>query len=92
MPLVPPEITEAMDAAFYAGMEAMAAFSTGEEGTQQNNQDTVISAGAKAFAAIAGPAITAYIQSAEVVPGIPVATTGSPTAQAGVTTGPGEIK
>ena len=91
MPLVSPIITAAMDAAFVAGMNAMASYSTGEEGTQQNSKDTVIAAGAAAFAGVAGPAITAYIQSATVVPGIPVATTGSPAAQAGATTGPGVI-
>ena len=32
MPLVPPVINSAMDAAFVAGMEAMAAYSTGAEG------------------------------------------------------------
>ncbi len=91
MPLVSPIITAAMDAAFVAGMNAMASYSTGEEGTQQNSKDTVIAAGAAAFAGVAGPAITAYIQSATVVPGIPVATAGSPSAQAGATTGPGVI-
>jgi hypothetical protein len=80
-----------MDAAFVAGMEAMASYSTGAEGTQQNDKGTVIAAGAAAFAAIAGPAITTYIQSATVVPGIPVATAGSPSAQVGATTGPGVI-
>ena len=91
MPLVQPVITAAMDAAFVAGMEAMASYSTGAEGTQQNDKGTVIAAGAAAFAAVAGPAITTYIQSATVVPGIPVATAGSPAAQTGATTGPGTI-
>ena len=68
MPLIQPVITAAMDAAFVAGMEAMASYSTGAEGTQQNDKGTVIAAGAAAFAAIAGPAITTYIQSATVVP------------------------
>ena len=53
MPLVPPVITAAMDAAFVAGMEAMASYSTGAEGTQQNDKGTVIAAGAAAFAAVA---------------------------------------
>lgn len=36
-------------------------------------------------------AIDAYIKTAQVNPGIPVATTGSPTAQTGATTGPGSL-
>tara|TARA_R100000544_G_scaffold24552_1_gene12383 strand:- start:55 stop:333 length:279 start_codon:yes stop_codon:yes gene_type:complete len=91
MPLIPPVINSAMDAAFVAGMEAMAAFSTGAEGTQKNSKDAVIAAGAAAFAGVAGPAITAYIKSATVVPGIPVVTAGSALAQTGATTGPGVI-
>ena len=35
--------------------------------------------------------ITDYIKTAQVSAGIPVATTGSPTAQTGATTGPGTI-
>lgn len=35
--------------------------------------------------------ITDYIKTAQVQPGIPVSTTGSPTAQTGATTGPGSI-
>ena len=92
MPLVPIVINTAMDAAFVAGMEAMAAFSTGAAGTEKTvNKSDVIAAGAAAFAAVAGPAITTYIKTANVVPGIPVATAGSPAAQTGVTTGPGVI-
>ena len=33
-----------------------------------------------------------YIRSAMVAPGIPVSTTGSPTAQTGTTTGPGHLE
>ena len=91
MPLIPPVINSAMDAAFVAGMEAMAAYSTGAAGTQDNSKDAVIAAGAAAFAGVAGPAITAYIKSATVLPGITVATAGSPAAQTGATTGPGVI-
>ena len=91
MPLVQPVIITGMDEAFVAGMEAMAAFSTGDDTSRENTKDAVIAAGAAAFAAVAGPAITSYIQSATVVPGIPVATAGSPTAQVGTTTGPGTI-
>jgi hypothetical protein len=91
MPLVQPVIITGMDDAFVAGMEAMAAFSTGDDTSRENTKDAVIAAGAAAFAAVAGPAITAYIQSATVVPGIPVVTAGSPTAQVGTTTGPGTI-
>ena len=36
-------------------------------------------------------AIDTYIRSAQVAPGIPVATAGSPTAQTGATTGPGSL-
>ena len=36
-------------------------------------------------------AIDTYIRSAQVAPGIPVATAGSPTAQTGTTTGPGSL-
>lgn len=36
-------------------------------------------------------AIDAYIKTAEVAAGIPVSTTGSPTAQTGATTGTGKI-
>lgn len=36
-------------------------------------------------------AIDAYIKTAQVNPGIPVATAGSPTAQTGATTGPGTL-
>lgn len=36
-------------------------------------------------------AIDTYIKTAQVNPGIPVATTGSPTAQTGATTGPGTL-
>lgn len=35
--------------------------------------------------------ITDYIKTAQVAPGIPVSTTGSPTAQTGATTGTGSI-
>lgn len=35
--------------------------------------------------------ITDYIKTAQVQPGIPVSTAGSPTAQTGATTGPGSI-
>ena len=35
--------------------------------------------------------ITDYIKTAQVSPGIPVSTAGSPTAQTGATTGPGTI-
>ena len=35
--------------------------------------------------------ITDYIKTAQVSPGIPVSTTGTPTAQTGATTGPGTI-
>jgi hypothetical protein len=91
MPLIPPVINSAMDAAFVAGMKAMAAYSTGAEGTQDNSKDAIIAAGAAAFAGVAGPAITAYIKSATVLPGITVATAGSPAAQTGATTGPGVI-
>ena len=87
MPLIPPVINSAMDAAFVAGMKAMAAYSTGAEGTQDNSKDAIIAA----FAGVAGPAITAYIKSATVLPGITVATAGSPAAQTGATTGPGVI-
>ncbi len=91
MPLVPPVINSAMDAAFVAGMQAMTSFSTGDDPAREVTQDQVIAAGAAAFAAVAGPAITAYIKSATVVPGITVATAGSPSAQVGATTGPGVI-
>lgn len=36
-------------------------------------------------------AIDTYIKTAQVNPGIPVATAGSPTAQTGATTGPGTL-
>lgn len=36
-------------------------------------------------------AIDTYIRTAQVNPGIPVATAGSPTAQTGATTGPGTL-
>lgn len=36
-------------------------------------------------------AIDAYIKTAQVNPGIPVSTTGTPTAQTGATTGPGSL-
>lgn len=35
--------------------------------------------------------IDGYIKTAQVAPGIPVATAGSPTAQTGATTGPGTL-
>jgi uncharacterized membrane protein YebE (DUF533 family) len=91
MPLVQQVIITGMDEAFVAGMEAMAAFSTGDDTSRENTKDAVIAAGAAAFAAVAGPAITSYIQSATVAPGISVVTAGSPTAQAGTTTSPGTI-
>lgn len=36
-------------------------------------------------------AIDTYIKTAQVNPGIPVSTTGTPTAQTGATTGPGSL-
>tara|TARA_R100000900_G_scaffold116891_1_gene91848 strand:- start:777 stop:1106 length:330 start_codon:yes stop_codon:yes gene_type:complete len=48
-------------------------------------------AAAIAFGLKAGIVIDAYIKSADVLPGIAVAVTGSPSAQAGATTAPGEI-
>ena len=90
MPLVPPVIISGMDAAFVAGMNAMNTFSTGAEGTQQNDPGAVIAAGAAAFAAVAGPSIDAYIRSQVrlLPPGQAVATAGSPAAQVGATTAP----
>ena len=90
MPLVPPVIISGMDAAFVAGMNAMNTFSTGAEGTQQNDPGAVIAAGAAAFAAVAGPSIDAYIRSQLIIlpPGQAVATAGSPAAQVGATTAP----
>ena len=52
MPLVPPVINTAMDAAFVAGMQAMTAFSTGDDPAREVTQDQVIAAGAAAFAAL----------------------------------------
>lgn len=100
MPLIPTVINSAMDAAFMEGfkvaLKTMANLSDGSDDTKDLNPDRVIdagaTAGAAAFTAIAGPAITAYIKSATVLPGIPVATAGSPAAQTGATTGPGVIQ
>lgn len=90
MPLVPSIINAAMDAAFVAGMEAMAAYSTGKDDQKEASKDVVIAAGAAAFATIAGPAIDAYIRSQLITipPGQVVATAGSAVAQAGATTAP----
>ncbi len=44
------------------------------------------------FGRVAGIAITDYIKSANVVPGIAVAVAGSPSAQVGATTAPGVIE
>lgn len=46
---------------------------------------------ASAIADIAVDIVTAITTQAEVVPGIPVATVGGPSNQAGATTGPGKI-
>lgn len=44
------------------------------------------------FAMVIAEAVIHHIQiSAQVLPGIPVATAGSPTAQTGATTGPGQV-
>jgi len=90
MPLVPPVIISGMDAAFVAGMQAMTAFSTGDDPAREVTQDQVIAAGAAAFAAVAGPSIDAYIRSQVIIlpPGQLVATAGSPAAQVGATTAP----
>lgn len=88
MPLVPSVINAAMDAAFVAGMEAMAAYSTGDDKQKDVSKDAVIAAGAAAFAAVAGPAIDAYIRSQTITipPGQLVVA--PPPAGAGATTAP----
>ena len=93
MPLIPSAILAAMDSAFVAGITAM------EEAAQANieakkevvSDSTIKAAGGAAFAAIAGPAIDAYIRSAQVLPGQVVTTAGTAVAQTGATTTPGVL-
>lgn len=56
--------------------------------TQMRNETEIDD---KKFADGLADAIDAYIKTAQVNPGIPVSTTGSPTAQTGTTTGPGTL-
>lgn len=56
--------------------------------TQMRNETEIDD---KKFADGLADAIDAYIKTAQVNPGIPVSTTGSPTAQTGATTGPGTL-
>jgi len=92
MPLIPSAITAAMDSAFVAGMVAMeaAAEVNSKAKKEINSKGDIKAAGAAAFAAIAGPAIDAYIRSQTITipPGQVVATAGSAVAQAGATTAP----
>ena len=99
MPLIPTVINSAMDAAFMEGfkvaLKTMASLSDGSAGTKDLNPDKVIdagaTAGAAAFTAIAGPAITACIKAAQVLPGQVVTTAGTAVAQTGATTTPGVL-
>lgn len=105
MPLVPPVINSAMDAAFLSALETMEGLAAANAAAVEinasagadtpsvpNSPEAIRAAGATAFAAIAGPAITAYIKTATVVPGQLVTTAGSAVAQTGATTTPGIIQ
>ena len=105
MPLVPPVINAAMDAAFLSALETMEGLAAANAAAVEinasagadtpsvpNSPEAIRAAGATAFAAIAGPAITAYIKTATVVPGQLVTTAGSAVAQTGATTTPGIIQ
>ena len=95
MPLIPPVINSALTSAFSAAMYDFINISA-QPGTNDgvDKSALAISTASATFSSIAGPAITAYIQSATVVPGQTTvgtfAGTGSgPTV--GATTTPGVI-
>jgi len=66
--------------------------SGGDPNNMPVSASAIDEASAIEFGIVAGIAIDAYIKSADVLPGIAVAVTGSPSAQAGATTAPGVIK
>jgi chitinase len=58
---------------------------------ENSNSNIVKQNFAKSMASAIANGMDAWIKTAQVAPGIPVATAGSPTAQTGATTGPGVI-
>jgi len=90
MPLVPSIILAAMDSAFVAGITAMeAAAQTNIDNSKEIVSETQIkAAGGAAFAAIAGPAIDAYIRSQTLIVPPGQLVVAPPPAGTGATTAP----
>ena len=79
------DLTQALDDAFVAGMEAMAAKSNKIDGSDGVSPNSIYEAWGDAFKAIAAPAIKTFVESGVV--NTAVTTTGSAAAQAGVGVG-----
>ena len=95
MPLIPPVINSALTSAFSAAMYDFINISA-QPGTNDgvDKSALAISTASATFSGIAGPAITAYIQSATVVPGQTMVGTFAGTGSGptiGATTTPGTI-
>lgn len=91
MPMNPANLQSKIKTTIYEGLKAQFndSASKGDGYTQEADQQWQKMAEAISYIALD---IVAEIQSnAMVVPGIPVATAGSPVAQTGATTGPGRI-
>jgi|14BtaG_2_1085337.scaffolds.fasta_scaffold12660_2 hypothetical protein len=90
MALVPSVITGLMDSAFVAGIAAMeAAAQTNIDNSKELVSETDIkAAGGAAFAAIAGPAIDAYIRSQTLIVPPGQVVLAPPPAGTGATTAP----